>query len=782
MRVSYKWLKELVDFPFSPNELAEHLTNLGLEVKEVEPFGRLERVVVGRVVSVWDHPNADKLKVVKVDIGEDVISLVCGAPNVKEGLLVPVALEGAVIRDGTKVKRVRIRGVESPGMICSEDELGLGEDKSGIMVLPPHLRLGENLSEALNLDDFVLEMEITSNRRDCLSMIGMAREISALTGNKMHLPSLNVERERIEEGSIQIEVMDPDLCPYYSACLIRDVEIGPSPLWLRQRILLMGGKPINNVVDITNYVLWEMGQPLHPFDYSTIMGKKIIVRRAKDGEVLTTLDGVERRLDEEMLVIADATRAIALAGIMGGENTQVQDATRDVLLEAAYFNPISIRQTSVKLNLVTEASYRFERGVDPLGVKRALNRASFLLQKIIPVRLEGEIIERGKLPERRRQVFLRPSRVNRILGGRIPASRMRKILEGLEFKVREDKGGWKVAIPSFRADVEREIDLVEEIARFYGYDRLRATLPPLGDEEEREDRKEVGGERARDILRGLGFYEVIGLSLVGEDSFKKMGLSLKEGIKIRNPLSNQQKILRTHLFPSLLEVASYNLNQGIEECRIFELGGIYRRQNGSFRERLSLAGLVVEKDFDFLSMKGVAEALLEGMDVRGVEFISCDCSYLSAKQRAAVKKDGINLGMLGRIDDEIVKSYKLSFPPYLFEFDFSSLISLSDPKKKFKPLPKFPSIRRDLAVVVEEDIPAETVEKVILEGGGRILEKVEFFDLYRGGSIPQGYKSLAYSLTFRAPNRTLKDKEVDRFQQNIVELLKKRLGARLREK
>jgi len=782
MKVSYKWLKELVDFSFPPDELAERLTNLGLEVKEIEPFGRLKKVVVGKIVSIQNHPNADRLKVVRVDTGGETIPLVCGAPNIKEGILVPIALEGAVIHGGIKVGKVKIRGVESLGMICSEDELGLGEDRSGIMILPSHLRLGANLSEALGLDDFVLDFEITSNRADCLSVIGIAREISALTGNTLRPPSCRVEREESTETLPEIQIMDLNSCPYYSACLIRGVKVEPSPLWLRQRLLLMGGKPINNVVDVTNYVMWETGQPLHPFDYSSIVGQKIIIRRAKRNEVLITLDGVQRELNENMLVIADAKRAIALAGIMGGEDTQVQERTQDVLLESAYFDPISIRRTSMRLNLTTEASYRFERGVNPSGVKEALNRASFLLQKITSVKLEGEIIERGKLPERKNQVFLRPSRVNRILGGGISASRMRRILEGLQFKVKENKDGWEISIPSFRKDIEREIDLIEEIARFYGYNRLRVSLPSLGDEEEREDVEETVGERARQILKGLGFYEVIGLSLVSEDFFKKASLSVEKGIRIRNPLSNQQRILKTHLFPYLLEVVSYNLNQGIEECRIFELGNIYKRKDDSFQEVLSLTGLVLEKNFDFFSIKGIVEALLEGLSVEEVEFVSSDFPYLSPKQRAAIRKDGINLGVLGRVSDEIAKNYKLSFPPYLFEFKFSLLVSLSNSRKKFKPLPRFPSVRRDLALVVKEEIAGETVKRAILECGAKVLEKVEFFDLYRGESVPQGYKSLAYSLIFRAPDRTLKDEEVDKVQQNIIKLLREKLGARLRAK
>ena len=795
MRVSYRCLKEMVDFPFCPEELAEKLTSVGLEVRTLEPFGRLDKVVVGKVLSIKDHPNADRLKVVEVDIGKSTLSLVCGAPNVREGLLVPVALEGARLANGMRVKKAKIRGVDSPGMLCSEKELGLGDDHSGIMAFPFSLPLGKVLTEALELDDVVLDIEITSNRGDCLSLMGIAREIAALTGNKLHPPSWAIEeREGAAEKAFQVKIEEPDLCPYYSARLIRDVKVGPSPLWLWRKILLSGNRPINNVVDVTNYVMWEMGQPLHPFDYSCLANHTIIVRRARQGETLTTLDGIKRNLEADMLVIADARRPIALAGIMGGEETQVQDSTKDILLEAAYFNPVSIRRTSRRMGLSTQASYRFERGVDPLGVKKALDRASSLIQKVAGGKVEGKATEKGKLPKAKRYVFLRPSRINQVLGEKITPSRVKNVLESLQFKLEEEKEGWKVNIPSFRRDVSREIDLIEEVARFYGYNRFKISLPPLGGEAE-EDLEELARERVEDILRGLGFYEVVGMELTDEDSFLKAKLSLEEAIAIKNPLSAQQKILSTHLFPHLLEIASYNLNQEEEKLRIFELADVFRRtktEGESIRnerasayfeqERPHLGGLVLEREFDFLSLKGIIEALLEGLGIEEAEFIPSSFGYLSKKQSALAKKKGICLGAFGKLNSEICQNFKLPSSLYVFEFDFSALLSFFVPKKSFKPLPKFPSVRRDLALIVKEDIPAEAIRKAILKGGGRILEKVELFDLYRGKSIPDGHKSLAYSLTFRAQDRTLKDEEVDRVQQALVSMLERKFGARLRGK
>ena len=778
MRVSYNQLKEIVDFPFSAHQLAERLTDLGLEVRGIEYFGKLEKVVVGKILSIQPHPKADRIKIVKVDIGKRSISVVCGAPNIKEGILVPVALEGARLRGGIKVRRVKVREIDSPGMLCSEDELGLGKDQSGIMPLPSPLSLGMSLSKALKLEDIILDLEITPNRGDCLSVIGIAREIAALRGKDLHLPSWRVEeKERGTSDQIQIEIKDSHLCPYYSARLIRGVKVGPSPLWLWHKILISGGKPINNIVDITNYVLWEMGQPLHAFDYRLLKGG-IIVRRAKRGESLITLDGVKRELDEDMLLIADSARPIALAGVMGGEDTQVGEHTEDILLESAYFDPLSIQRTSRRMGLSTEASYRFERRVDPLSVRKALDRASLLIQATAGGELEREV-EAGKLPEEKKWTTLRPSRVSRILGSRITSSRIRTILERLWFQIEEREKDWKINIPSFRPDISREIDLIEEIVRFYGYDKLKISLPSLGDDETSEDSEERTKGIVREILKGLGFYEVIASPLSGKNVFKRANLSPKEGVRVKNPLSSEQALLATHLFPHLLKVTSYNLTQSIQQLRIFELADVFQI-SPSLKETPLIAGLILEKNFDFFSLKGIVENLLEGLGIEEMEFSPSEHLYLSKGQRASVKKEGVVLGVLGKLRKKVVKDFELPSPIYLFEFDFSQLLSFSRKKKRLSPLPKFPSLQRDLALVVKEKITAEKVRQGILRGG-KYLEKVELFDLYRGEGVSAGYKGLAFSLTFRAPDRTLRDEEVNEIQHSVVKLLESELGVKLRK-
>ncbi|TET45285.1 phenylalanine--tRNA ligase subunit beta [Candidatus Aerophobetes bacterium] len=779
MRLSFKHLREIVNFPYSAQELAERLTNLGLEVRKIESLPRLEKVIVGKILTIQPHPQADLLNIVRVDIGGEILLLISGAANIKEGLMVPVALEGAILPGGIRVEKKQMRGVESVGMLCSEEELGLGKDRSGIMILPPQSPLGQNLSQVLELEDVILDLEVTPNRGDCLSVIGISREIAALTSSHLRVPPSSLGKAKMGSPHLmRIQIQDPDLCPYYGARLIKNVKVGPSPLWLWRYILISGGKPINNIVDITNYILWEMGQPLHAFDYSTIHERKIIVRRAKKKEILITLDGVKRELNEDMLVIADSTRAVALAGIIGGESTQVQSYTQDVLLEAAYFNPICIRQTSRRLGLATEASSRFEKGVDPLMVRKALDRAFLLIQEIAGGKMEEGLWEEGKVPWRKRKVSFRPSRARRILGTRITSPQMRKILTRLTFGV---EGGriWKVSVPSFRSDISREIDLIEEVARVYGYGRIGVELPPLGDGEPGENQEERIRGKIRQILKGLGFFEVIGVSFSGEDIFKKAHLPLKMGIRVRNPLSSGQEILSSHLFPHLLEITSYNLNQGESHLRIFELDDVFQKVP-DLKEKLTLGGLILESNFDFLSLKGIAETLMEGLNIEGVEFTSCSSPYFSFKERLLIKKEGLIMARLGRISRDLADGFEVPSSIYLFEFEVNSLYSQSRPIQRFRPLPRFPALERDLSLVVKEEIPARKVKDCIIESGGEWLEEVKLFDLYRGSSIPAGYKSLAYSLTFRSPRRTLTDNEVDRVQEEIVHSLGK-LGISLRQ-
>jgi len=626
-------------------------------------------------------------------------------------------------------------------------------------------------------EDVILDLEITSNRGDCLSLMGIDREISALTGKSLHFSPY--DGEIIEgESLFQVEIKDIELCPYYSACLIKNVKVVPSPLWLQKEILISGGKPINNVVDITNYVLWETGQPLHSFDYSSLSGQKVIVRRAKEGEILVTLDDTERKLNKDMLVIADEKKAIALAGIIGGKGTQIEDYTRDILLESAYFNPVSIRKTSQRMDITTEASYRFERGVDPWGTKKALKRAAYLFQKITGGKIAGKVVEAGKLPPEREWVPFRPLRVNRIIGKKVSPSRIKKIFHNLQFEVEEKKDKWMVGIPSFRKDIDREIDLVEEVARFYGYDKIPVTLPSLGKGMPCENFEEGLREKIREVLRGLGFYEVIGVSLEEEATFKKANLPLGEGIKLKNPMSIQQSVLSTHLFPHLLRIALYNLNQGTEELRIFELGNVFKKNDIS-QEKIFISSLIVEKKFDFSLLKGIGETLLEELAIDKVDFSFCNYSYLSLNERAIIKKNNITLGVLGKLDRKVTESFELPSYIYLLEFNLSNLFSFCRSRRKVKPLPKFPFIRRDLSLVVKKEILTEEVRRLIFEEGEE-LEKVEFFDLYQGGSIPSDCKSLTCSLVFRAADRTLRDEEVNKIQKKIINSLKEKMGAYLR--
>lgn len=783
MRVSFNQLKEMVDFPYTPSQLAENLTMIGLEVKRVEAVGQLKGVVVGKILEVKDHPNADKLKIVKVDTGKKILPLVCGAPNVEEGKFVAVAFEGAQLPGNVRVKKVKIRGVNSPGMICSERELGLGEDHSGVMIFPSHLPLGDKLSHALGLEDYVLDLEVTPNRGDCFSILGIAREVAALIGGELRVPSCHIKKEdTIREKNLpSIHIKDPDLCSFYGARVIKGVKVAPSPLWLRWKILLSGAKPVNNVVDVTNYVMWEMGEPLHPFDLDTLTGSQIVIRRAKQGEILFTLDNKQRRLSRDMLVIADAKNCVALAGIMGGGETETKPTSKNIFLEAAYFNPVSVGKTSRKLGLSSEASTRFERGVDPAVVKKALDRASYLIQKIAGGEVVDPLLEEGELPLKRRKIYFRPSRVMRITGLRISSVTSKKILLSLGFKIREDKGRWEVHVPTHRGDVEREIDLVEEVARIYGYNKIGMSLPQLGAGGGKEEDREGVKSSLRSLLAGCGFYEVITPPLVGE----KLLLTIKEPADktpgIRNPLSLEQKFLRPYLSPQILEVASFNYSQEAKSLRLMETGKVFTKGKKGWKENSCLAGVVVEGTFDFYRVKGIVEVIFEKLRIEGVKFHPSYFPYLHEAESALIKKGKDTVGFMGKLNPELSEQLKLLPQTYLFELNLDLVASLSGEEEKYQPLPRFPSVKRDLSIVIREDIPAEDVREYIIKKAEHV-EKVKFFDFYQGAHVPSGHKSISFSLIFRHPERTLTDDEVNAIQSRIISSLEDKWGASLRKK
>lgn len=780
MLVPISELRKLVHVPWSPEELGDKLTNLGLEMRGITSFGRRDNVVIGKIQNIREHPNADRLKIVEVDIGKKSLSLVCGAPNVEEGRCVAVALEGAELSGGMKVKKTRIRGVDSPGMICSERELALGEDHSGIMILPDQLTPGEDFSRALGIEDTVLDLEIPSNRGDCLSFVGIAREIAALTREKFNFPSIQIQDNQVsrEENLPEIRINTPN-CSYYAARVIKGVKVDVSPLWLRNKIFIMGAKPVNNVVDVTNYVMWQMGQPLHPFDFQRIGGQKIIVRQAQEEEALLTLDEKFRQLNKEIMVIADHKNPIALAGIIGGQETEVNSTTQDILLEAAYFSPISVGETSRRIGLTTEASSRFEKGVDPQIVRRALERAAILIQQVAGGKIIEPAVKAGKAPDERKRIVFHPSRVNRITGSRISFSTMEEILENLEFQVEKNRGKWEIKVPGFRHDIRREIDLVEEVCRLYGYNKVGTTLPSLGKQEERESKEEIVKNALRNLLRGCGFYEVVTNSLIGEKLFSMSRTSQKKAVNVRNPLSLEQKTLRTRLFPQLLDVASFNYNQEAKNIRFVEIGRVFTREKNDFREYSSLGGVVIENNFDFLTLKGIVESIFDETRIGQIEFAGQHFPYCAPGESAIIRKDHLTLGYLGRIHPGVCENFKLPEQTYFFELCFDLLLSLYKEDKHYHPLPRFPSVKRDMSILIKESISTRDVERLVLEKG-RFVEDVEFFDIYRGENIPPGHKSLSFSITFRHSRKTLTDEEVNKIQDRILESLKVRLGASLR--
>ena len=827
MNVTLNWLKNYIDFEFSPSELADRLTMLGIEVESIKQLGaELEGVVVGSVTSIQPHPNADKLVLCQVDIGEtEELQIVCGAPNAREGMLAPVATIGATLPIGLTIKRAKLRGEVSLGMLCSEKELGLSEDAAGLMELPTDTPLGTSLSEALGLDDVVFELEITPNRPDCLSLIGVAREIRAETGNALKLPQVDFNEDETdirEMTSVTIEA--PDLCPRYAARVIRGVKVGQSPAWLQHRLESVGIGIINNIVDITNFVLMEYGQPLHAFDYHKLTENRIVVRRAAAGENLTTLDEIARELTPDMLVIADAEKPVALAGIMGGYDSEITETTCDVLLESAYFNPSSIRATAKALGISTEASYRFERGADPGVVLAALDRAAQLIAELAGGSICKGIVDvyPGQQPLRRIQ--LRPERVNFILGTALEAAEMVQILRHLGFDIEEsrpevaptgtkkdrdpevaptEKSVFQVTAPTFRSDITREIDLIEEIARVYGYDNIPTTLPK-GDipvpvpNPSTEVRKHI-----KYFLLAAGMMEAINYSFCDPNCFDKIRFTadnpLRDALKLRNPLSPEMSVLRTTLIPSLLENAQHNRNHQIDTIALFEIGNVFIQDGGSSRSDLRIATLEPERvtgilagqigdgvysnpyrEPDFYDIKGLVEGILEVCGIVDYTLQKTDAPTFHSGRNAAVLLDDRQLGTFGEAHPEVLENYDLPYKAYLFDFDMEALVDAAIFAKRFEPIPVYPKVERDLAIVVDKELLSDIPTGLIYATGGELVESVRLFDVYEGEQVPEGKKSLAYAITYHSATETLTDKAVNALHDKVVKRLNQELGAELR--
>ncbi len=797
MNVTLNWLKNYIDFEFSASELADRLTMLGIEVESVkQPGAELEGVVVGSVSSVRPHPNADKLVLCQVDIGEtEELQIVCGAPNVREGMHAPVALIGATLPIGLTIKRAKLRGETSQGMLCSEKELTLSEDAAGLMELSTDISVGTPLATALGLNDTVFELEITPNRPDCLSLIGVAREIRAETGNPLKLPQVDFNEDETdirETTSVTIEA--PDLCPRYAARVIRGVKIGQSPAWLQQRLESVGIGVINNIVDITNFVLMEYGQPLHAFDYHKLSENRIVVRRAIAGEKLTTLDEVARELTSDMLVIADAEKPVALAGVMGGYDSEITEATCDVLLESAYFNPSSIRATAKALGMSTEASYRFERGADPGIVLAALDRAAELITELAGGTICKGIVDVYPGEQPLTEIQLRPKRVNFVLGTEIKAATMEEILTRLGFAVRNSESVHQVTVPTFRSDITREIDLIEEIARVYGYDNIPTTLPKGDIPVPAPDPKVEVRRHIKQFLLAAGMMEAINYSFSDPSSFDKIRLAadnpLRNALPLQNPLSPEMSVLRTTLLPGLLDNAQRNRNHQIDTIALFEIGSVFIR-NGEQQEpeRVSgvLAGQVGDGVYsnpyrqpDFYDIKGLVEGVLEVCGISDYTLQKTDAPTFHPGRNAAVLLGDRQIGIFGEAHPEVLENYDLPYKAYLFDFDVEALTDAAIFAKRFEPISVYPKVERDLAIIVDKETLSDMPTELIYKAGGEWVESVRLFDVYEGEQVPEGKKSLAYAIVYHSAAETLTDKAVNALHDKIVKRLNQELGAELR--
>jgi phenylalanyl-tRNA synthetase beta chain len=803
MRVPLSWLREFVTWSGSAEALAERLVMVGLNVESIEQVGRVDaRIESGRLASVEPHPDADRLAVCRVDLGgKTPVVIVSGAPELAVGQLVAVALPGARLADGRETKAAEIRGVTSAGVLCSEAELGLGDDASRVLVLSDEAAPGTALAELPGVADTVLELEVTPNRGDWLSILGVAREVAAVTGARLKHPKPRPrEAGNRATRDLRVRVETPDLCPRYTARLVRGVRIGPSPFWLRLRLRRAGMRSVNQVVDATNYIMIERGQPLHAFDFGHVAEGRIVVRRATAGEPLVTLDGVERRLDDADLVIADARGPVALAGVMGGQASEVTTATRDVLLESAFFAPASIRRTSRRLSLPSQAAYRFERRVDPAMVPEAVDAVASLIVRLAGGRVAPGIVEDA--PGRARlvppRIRLRPRRVVAVLGSPLPRAEIGRRLRAIGAASRGEGETVVVTPPSHRGDLQIEEDLIEEIARLGGYDRIPATLPlvPLGSGEDTPSR--VLARQVRRLLVAEGLAEMVTLSFTDADSNRRLpgfvGRELR-ALAVKNPLSSETGELRRSPLAGMLRALRTNRDRGASFVGAFELGkGYGLDRDGARREPRAIALLLwgtwpargLERSGEavgFFDLKGAVGNLLAGLGIDDAAVRwqpAAEVPFLHPGKAAVIEVAGASVGVAGALHPEVAQASDLAGEVWLAELDFTDLAHYVPRRLALRPLPRFPAVTRDLAVIVDEAFRAGEIVEEVRALGSPQIEAVRLFDCYRGAPIPAGKKSLAYSIAYRALDRTLTDDEVNALHGTVVERLTSRFTLELR--
>ena len=801
MRVPYTWLKDFIDTDLSARELADLLTYSGIEVEEVTSLKpNFSGVVVAEVLSIERHPEADKLFVTRVTDGKEEKTVVAGINNIVPGNKIPLAQPGAQLPGGVIIRRSKLRGVESNGMLCSAEELGLALNPGvhGILVLDEDTPVGMPLEVALGLNDPILVLGLTPNRSDCLGLVGVAHEVAALTGETIQLPNNALRVASPELPVPRIHIEDQRLCSRYTGLVIKGVNIELSPIWLQVRLLQAGVRPISNIVDVTNYVMWEWGQPLHAFDYDTLFDHTIIVRRAENGETLVTLDNNERQLTPEMIVIADPNEAVGLAGVMGGLTTEVTEKTKAVFLESAHFNPVSIRRTGRSLGLHSEAQQRFEKGVDVNGCAEAIRRAARLIELLGAGTVDGDIVDEYVVPSSPRQIRLRPERARRLLGLEISQLEMANIFMRQGFTV--DEGTQlHVTVPTLRADLQDEVDLIEEIARIYGYDKIATTLPGGALTQGRRTEKQRALRKTKEVLVACGLTEAICYSFTSPQQYNKLCVpenhEVRDALKLANPLSEEQSVMRTMLLGGLLDVLAYNQNRNQQNIRLFEIGAVYLPDKEPLAklplEKTTL-GITVMGAFpvehwqqkpqvtDFFDVKGIIETIMNRLGISGVSYETVELPWCQPGQTAGIVIGGSHIGWIGRIAPKVLDNYDLNKPVYAAELNLEEVLHEAKLVVEYKSLPRYPAVLRDLAIVVPDLIAADDVMAVIRKAGGLIVEDVTLFDQYRGPQIPEGSRSLAFAVTYRDPARTLSDDVITKVHQEIETALASHLGAGLR--
>lgn len=807
MRVSFKWLSQYVNLQgITAQELAEKITRAGVEVDAVHKRNQgAEHVVVGYVQERYQHPNADKLSICQVDIGDSSpVQIICGAANVDKGQKVAVAKVGAVLPGNFKIKKARLRGEISEGMICSAQELGIDERlvapeyKDGILVLPEHAEVGRSALELLDLDDEILDLDLTPNRSDCLSMLGVAYEVGAILDRKVKLPSFHLSEGREKtEDHVQVEIEDVERCPLYVARRVKNIQIGPSPLWLQNRLIAGGIRPINNVVDVTNYVMLELGQPLHAFDARFVKDGHIIVREAHEGERLVTLDDQERELEKGMLLITDPEKTIAIAGVMGAANSEVSADTTEVILESAYFEPSSIRTTSKTLGLRSEASSRFEKGVDPEVVYTAVDRAAALIAEVAGGEVNTGYANVQAKEFSRAKISLNMARLNRLLGMSLTNAEVETLIERLDFEYENKGHEIFVEVPTRRQDLKLEEDMVEEVARLYGYDRIPTKLPSGETTPGSRTLKQKLRLKLRKYLQGAGLQQVITYSLTKPEfaqwpSYDQRNIT---PVQLQMPMSEDRSTLRTTLIPQLLEVASYNRNRKITDTHIFDIGHVFLTEENELtelpQEEERIGGLItglwnyhpwqqVQVPVDFFVAKGIVEGMFQKLAVGPVCFVRAKIEHYHPGRTAYILLNGKRIGHIGQIHPQTQSQFDLE-DVYVFELSLDQILEHLPESLTYEPLPKYPGIQRDLAIIVDQHVAAGDVQQTIAEAGGPLVQSVELFDVYKGDRIAEGKKSLAFSLHYLDPNKTLKDEEVKIVHERLIEQVKQKWGATLRQ-